>query len=171
MRFAILAMAAALAGSGFSAQQAAAQDPAYITLGGGYYDVVRAEGQAADFRLEYRSDLELWVLKPWAGVEATSDGAVYVVGGVLADVYFGDRVVLTPQFGVGYYHKGNGFDLGYELEFRSGVELGYRFDNRSRLAVGFSHISNADLGDRNPGTEVLTLTYSIPVGRLFGDEE
>ena len=79
-------------------------------------------------------------------------------------------MVVTGQVGLGYYANGDGPDLGFPLEFRSGVELGYRFDNRSRLAVGFSHISNADLGDRNPGTEIVTMTYSIPVGRLFGDE-
>lgn len=171
MRFALLTSVGALAAMALAAPQAAAQDPAFLTLGGGYYDVIRADDQAADFRVEYRSDVELWIFKPWVGVEATSDGAFYGAGGVLTDVYFGNRVVVTPQFGVGYYANGDGPDLGYPLEFRSGVEIGYRFDNRSRLAVGFSHISNADLGDRNPGTEILTLTYSIPVGRLFGDEE
>lgn len=171
MRFATVAAAAAFAGLGVAAGDAGAQDPAFVTLGGGYYDVVRGDNQAADFRLEYRSDLELWIAKPWAGVEATSDGAVFVAAGLLTDIYFGNRIVVTPQAGVGYYHNGDGPDLGYALEFRTGVEVGYRFDNRSRLAVGFSHISNADLGDRNPGTEILTLTYSIPVGRLFGEEE
>lgn len=171
MRFATPVLAAALAGSALAAGKASAQDPAYLTLGGGYYDVVRADDQAADFRLEYRSDLEFWYLKPWAGVEATSDGAFYLAGGLLTDIYFGNRIVVTPQAGVGYYNNGDGPDLGYELEFRTGVEVGYRFDNRSRLAVGFSHISNADLGDTNPGTEILTFTYSIPIGRLFGEEE
>ncbi|MGF1627664.1 MAG: acyloxyacyl hydrolase [Alphaproteobacteria bacterium] len=169
MRFASAALGAALATVAATAAQA--QDPAFITLGGGYFDVVRGDNPAADFRLEYRSDLELWVVKPWAGVEATSDGAFYLAGGLLADIYFGNRIVVTPQAGLGYYNNGDGPDLGYPLEFRTGVEVGYRFDNRSRLAVGFSHISNADLGDSNPGTEILTLTYSIPVDRLFGDQE
>jgi len=153
-----------------AAGEAAAQDPAFITFGGGYYDVIRGDEPAADFRLEYRSDLELWVFKPWAGVEATTDGAVYVAAGLLADIYLGNRIVVTPQAGLGYYNNGDGPDLGYPLEFRTGVEVGYRFDDRSRLALGFSHISNADLGDRNPGTEIVTLTYSLPVGRLFGEE-
>ncbi|MEZ5670812.1 MAG: acyloxyacyl hydrolase [Alphaproteobacteria bacterium] len=169
MRFVLPAVLAALAA--LAAGRASAQDPAFLTLGGGYYDVVRAENQAADFRIEYRSDYELWIAKPWAGIEATSDGAVYIAGGLLTDIYFGNRIVVTPQAGLGYYMNGDGFDLGYPLEFRTGVEIGYRFDNRSRLALGFSHISNADLGERNPGTEIVTLTYSIPIGRLFGNEE
>jgi lipid A 3-O-deacylase len=170
LRFALLA-AAALVGPALMAGPASAQDPAFVTLGGGYYDVVRGDNQAADFRLEYRSDLELWIAKPWAGVEVTSDGAVYVAAGLLTDIYFGNRIVVTPQAGVGYYYNGDGPDLGYELEFRTGVEVGYRFDNRSRLAVGLSHISNASLGEDNPGTEILTFTYSIPVGRLTGEQE
>ena len=44
-------------------------------------------------------------------------------------------------------------DLGYELEFRSGIEIGYVFCNKSRLGVHFYHISNASLGRKNPGEE------------------
>lgn len=169
MRFATLA-AAIFAGAVLTAGPAAAQDPAFLTIGGGYFDIIRQDNQAADFRVEYRSDFELWIAKPWVGIEATSDQAVYVGAGLLTDIYLGNRFVLTPQAGFGYYHNGDGPDLGYELEFRTGVEFGYRFDNRSRLAVGFSHISNADLGSRNPGTEILYFNYSIPIGRLFGND-
>ena len=60
------------------AAPAAAQDgkaePALIALGIGYYDFAQGDDAAADFRLEYRSDLALWLIKPWAGLEATSDG-------------------------------------------------------------------------------------------------
>ena len=64
----------------------------------------------------------------------------------------------------GYYDKCNGFDLGHELEFRSSVELSYRFDNRTRLGVSFYHMSNASIDADNPGTEVLSIVYSIPLG-------
>ena len=53
------------------------------------------------------------------------------------------------------------------LEFRSGIEVAWRFDNRSRLGVEFTHISNAGIYDRNPGTETLTVNYSIPLDQLF----
>ncbi len=32
----------------------------------------------------------------------------------------------------------------------------------------FHHISNASIGDRNPGTETLVLSYSVPIRNLFG---
>ncbi|MBO6784517.1 MAG: acyloxyacyl hydrolase, partial [Alphaproteobacteria bacterium] len=61
------------------------------------------------------------------------------------------------------YADGNGKDLGHTIEFRSQLEIGYRFDDRSRLSFAVSHISNASLGDSNPGTEIATIYYHIPI--------
>jgi hypothetical protein len=47
------------------------------------------------------------------------------------------------------------------------VELGYQFDNRTRLALAFSHASNAHLDGTNPGVEVLSLYYHLPLDVLF----
>jgi len=146
---------------------AAEDDPAFVTLGGGLYDATQGDDQAADFRLEYRHNEKLWIFKPWAGIEATSDGAVYGVAGVLLDLYFGRRFVVTPSFGAGVYHDGGGKDLGYPIEFRSTIEVGYRFNDRSRLSVSLGHISNASLGDDNPGTEIISVYYSIPINKIF----
>ena len=93
----------------------------------------------------------------------TSDTAFYGYGGFLVDVFFGRRFVLTPSLSAGYYEDGDGRDLGYGLEFRSSIEFSYRFDNRARLGLAFYHLSNANLGDFNPGTEVLSVLYSIPL--------
>lgn len=65
--------------------------------------------------------------------------------------------------GIAYYMIGRGKDLGSNLLFRSGAELGYRFDNASRLSVVINHMSHATLlGNKNPGTEVIGITYTIP---------
>ena len=32
-----------------------------------------------------------------------------------------------------------------------------------------AHMSSASLGDKNPGVETLTLSYSVPFGKLFGN--
>ena len=77
--------------------------------------------------------------------------------------------MLTPNFAVGVYGNGDGKDLGYAVEFRSGVELAYRFDNYARLGLSFTHISNAGLDERNPGVESLVVMYSIPFGSLFSE--
>ncbi len=159
----ILAFAASLG----AAAAARAQDPSFLTLGIGYFDINRQVADAADFRLEYRHGGKVWIFKPWVGVEATSDGAVYGAAGILVDVFFGRRVVVTPSFGAGYYEEGDGRDLGHDIEFRSQIEIAYRFDDRSRLGLAFSHISNAILGDANPGVEILNLSYSVPLDGLL----
>jgi len=138
-------------------------DPAYIALGAGWYDMNKQDAQAADFRLEYRHDQKLWIFKPWAGIEATSDGAVFGLAGLLVDVHLGEHFVLTPSAGVGAYANGGGKDLGGTLEFRTQIEIGYRFDDLSRFSLAFSHISNASLDDKNPGTEIATIYYHIPL--------
>ncbi len=159
------AAALALAVPGARAQS---DDPSYLVGGIGAFDLVQDDDQAIDFRLEYRHGTGLWIIKPWIGVEGTSDGAIYGVGGLLADINLGRRIVITPSIGVGAYSEGDGKDLGHTVEFRSQIELAYRFDNRSRVGVAFSHISNAGIGDENPGTEILNVYYALPLDGLFG---
>lgn len=143
---------------------AAADDPDFLTVGIGWYDINRQVDEATSFRAEYRSDKKIWIFKPFVGAMGTTDSAFYGFGGVLVDIYFGRRIALTPSFAAGYYKDGNGRELGHEIEFRSSIELSYRFDNRSRLGLAFYHLSNAGIGNNNPGTEVLSLVYSIPLG-------
>ncbi len=164
--FGLLLGLAAVAGA---TGRARAQDPALVSLGLGYYDINRQTNEAVDFRIEYRHGGKLWIFKPWVGIEGTSDGAVYGAAGILVDVFFGRRVVVTGSFGAGYYEEGGGKDLGHELEFRSQIEIAYRFDDRSRLGLAFSHISNVSIGDINPGVEILNLYYSVPLTRLLGE--
>jgi hypothetical protein len=149
-------------------RQAAAQEPAFIGLGAGWYDFLQRDDDAVDFRLEYRHDRGLWFIKPWIGVEATTEGAVYGVGGILIDIFLGRRLAVTPSIGIGAYSEGNGKDLGSAFEVRSQIEVAYRLEDRSRLGIAFSHTSNASTADSNPGVEVLTIYYLIPLDRLFG---
>ena len=44
--------------------------------------------------------------------------------------------------------------------------LAYSFENNMRFGIAFSHISNAGLGDINPGTESLVLTWAVPLDWL-----
>ena len=142
---------------------ALADDSAFFSVGGGWYDF-NDNQDAIDFRAEYRSGYKmLGFLKPWVGVEVSSDQAGYTLVGVLTDLYFGRRWVLTPSFGTGIYINGNGKDLGNPIEFRSQLEFGYRFDDHSRVSLGISHISNASLSDNKPGTEIATVYYHIAI--------
>lgn len=148
------------------ADEASSSGP-LIALGAGYYDFAKRSDTAADFRLEYRSDFELLMFQPWLGLEATTDGAVYGMAGWFVDFNLAPHWILTPSAGVGAYHDGGGKNLGSILEFRVQAEISYRFEDESRLSFAFSHLSNARLGGNNPGAEILTLYYMVPLNRLF----
>ena len=68
--------------------------------------------------------------------------------------------VLTPALACGYYKDGHEIKAGNPLEFYIGIDLFYRFKNNARLGFGIFHISNADSGYRNPGSETLILKIS-----------
>lgn len=159
-------MAGAMAFLGLAgwAREAAAEDPSFLTLSVGYFDVLHEEDSAAAGGVEWMSSTRwLWIFQPMVGAMATTDGGLYGYGGFGTDFFFGNRWVLTPSVAVGAFEEGSGIDLGNTLEFRTGVTIAYRFDNRSRLGLRFYHMSNAGLGDTNPGVEVLDFTYSLPL--------
>lgn len=147
---------------------AVAEEPAFLSIGAGYYDLFDDQS-AGEARLEYRFSeaQKLFFFRPFVGVTATTDAATYGYAGVGIDIFFGKRWVATPNFAVGLYGNGDGKDLGHAVEFRSGLEVAYRFDNYSRLGLSFTHISNAGLGERNPGVESLVVVYSMPFDALF----
>ena len=73
------------------------------------------------------------------------------------------NIFFTPSFGAGYYDDGNGKKLGNNIEFRTTLEISYEIKNGNRLGFSFGHISNANIGDKNPGVEILSLSYQIPI--------
>jgi lipid A 3-O-deacylase len=148
-------------------QAPAADDPAFWAFSVGWFDVNKQKNEAVEGRIEYRAAEKFWIFKPFGGVMATSDRAFHGYAGVLIDLYFGRRWVLTPSFAPGYYNEGDGKHISSGIQFRSQIELSYRFDNRSRIGVSFNHISNAGIKDPNPGSETLAITYAIPTDKLF----
>lgn len=154
----------ALAWSGDTAR-VEAQEPAFLTFGAGAFAVFSDDDQAAQFELQYRPELKLWIFTPMVGANVSTDGTLYGYAGVSLDLFFGNRLVVRPSFAPGLYYEGDGRDLGGALEFRSALELAYRFDDRSRLGLELSHRSNANIYDRNPGEESLMLFYHFPLGR------
>lgn len=140
-----------------------------LVFGAGVYNVFEGTQESLDLRFEYRWGWSHWGLRPWAGIEVTGDGAIFGVAGMLADFGIGSRWILTPGAGAGLYDDGDGKDLGGTLEFRTQLELARRCAKDHRFAIALSHISNAGLGDFNPGTEILTVYYSVPLGRKARD--
>jgi len=151
-------------------------------FGFGIYDV-KFDGSSSDYatdiRYERRFDNTLidigpkqdnfFYLKPFAGIELTSDSAFYLVTGIYLEDNIGELVTgknnnwnFTPSFGVGYYDDGDGKKLGNKIEFRTTIEFSYELVNKDRIGISLGHISNANIGSKNPGAEIISLSYQKP---------
>ena len=95
-------------------------------------------------------DTFLGNLSPITGALITADNAGYVYTGVQAQYKLGN-LNITPSFTPGLYHEGDGKDLGHILEFKSEVQISLDIFKNSELGFSYNHISNASLGDKNPG--------------------
>ena len=96
----------------------------------------------------------------------TIEGNGYLYTGINFDIELGSHIILAPGFAAGYYWVGHGKELGFPLEFRSGVELAWQRANSVRLGVHFYHLSNAHLGWKNPGEESFVFYYEVPIKLL-----
>ena len=95
-------------------------------------------------------DTFLGNLSPITGALITADNAGYIYTGIQAQYKLG-ILNITPSFTPGLYHEGDGEDLGHMLEFKSEVQLSLDLSKNSELGFSYNHISNASLGDKNPG--------------------
>jgi lipid A 3-O-deacylase len=142
-------------------------DPARIALGGGVFNFLgnkgKPESTVTGMELaEYRFGDLWWIISPFVGVFGTGQGAFYGYFGISFDIHLPDNFIVTPSEAAGYFHRGQGFDLDYWWEFRSGAELAYRFADDRRLGISFYHISNAGLGAHDPGEEQLEGILTVP---------
>ena len=96
-------------------------------------------------------DTFLGKLSPITGFMMTADSATYFYTGVQAEYKIG-KLNLTPSFSPGLYSMGNK-DLGSPLEFKSELQLSLDLLPGTKLGYSQSHLSNADLGDTNPGAD------------------
>ena len=95
-------------------------------------------------------DSFLGKISPLTGGFITEKSAFYVYTRAQAEYNLG-LIKITPSFAPGYYNYGDGKDLGSALEFKSEVQLSFDLGNSTELGMSYNHISNASLGDKNPG--------------------
>ena len=154
----------------------------YDVFGLGIYDIKfdgSSSNYATDIRYERRFDNTIidigpkednfFYLKPFIGIEATTDSAFYFLGGIYLEDNLGKLLIgdenewnFTPSFGLGYYEDGDGKNLGNVIEFRTTLEISYQLKNEDRIGISLGHISNANIGDKNPGVEIISLSYQKP---------
>ena len=89
-------------------------------------------------------------ISPITGLMITQDKATYLYTGIEANYSLG-ILNITPSFTPGYYRQGDGKDLGPPLEVKSEVQVSFDLSEGTNLGMSYNHVSNASLGDKNPG--------------------
>ena len=132
----------------------------------GTFDTIDKEGddKTSLVGIEHKNkDLfrDTWIgrFSPTTGALVTKKSSIYLYTGIEADYNFG-RVSISPSFAPGYYEAGDGKNLGSALEFKSEVKIGLDLFKNSKLGYSYSHISNNDWGDVNPGSDNQSITFS-----------
>ncbi len=99
---------------------------------------------------DLNKDTFLGNLSPITGVLFTTDNAAYIYTGVQAQYSVGVLNII-PSFTPGFYNQGDGKDLGHAIEFKSELQLSLDLPRDSQFGFSYNHLSNASLGDKNPG--------------------
>ena len=121
----------------------------------GVFDITNEAKNSELFGVQHSNedlfkDTFLGKISPITGFMMTADSATYLYTGVQAEYEIG-KLNLTPSFSPGYYTTGDGKDLGSPLEFKTEVQLSLELLPGSKLGYSYNHVSNAGLGDKNPG--------------------
>ena len=132
----------------------------------GTFDLLDKEGddQTTLFGVEHKNpdlfrDTFLGKFKPITGAFITGKSSVYLYTGIEGQYGIGPLKIL-PSFSPGYYEKGDGKDLGDVLEFKSELKFSLDIFKESKIGYSYSHISNNDWGDKNPGVDNQTISFS-----------
>tara|TARA_B100000029_G_C17003230_1_gene751986 strand:+ start:56 stop:571 length:516 start_codon:yes stop_codon:yes gene_type:complete len=129
----------------------------------GMFDFSDDKQKAGLFGLQHRNDdlfrdSFLGKLSPITGGFLTENNAVYLYTGAQAEYEIG-FLKITPSFAPGYYRYGSGKDLGSALEFKSEVQMSLNFSDNTQFGMSYNHISNASLGNKNPGANSYMLNF------------
>ena len=97
-------------------------------------------------------------ISPITGGFLTENSAFYLYSGAQAEYDIG-FLKITPSFAPGYYNSGDGKDLGSALEFKSEIQMSLNLSDTTEFGMSYNHISNASLGDKNPGANSYMINF------------
>ena len=129
----------------------------------GMFDFSDDTQAAGVFGLQHQNDdlfrnSFLGKLSPITGGFLTENNAFYLYTGAQAEYNLG-LFTITPSFAPGYYNSGDGKDLGSALEFKSEIQMSLNLSNSTEFGMSYNHISNASLGDKNPGANNYMINF------------
>ena len=129
----------------------------------GMFDFSDDTQAAGVFGLQHQNDdlfrnSFLGKLSPITGGFLTENNAFYLYTGAQAEYDLG-LFTITPSFAPGYYNSGDGKELGSALEFKSEIQMSLNLSNSTEFGMSYNHISNASLGDKNPGANSYMINF------------
>ena len=135
-----------------------------LNLFTGMFDFSDHKQKAGLFGLQHQND-ELFIrssrgviYSPITGGFITGNNAFYLYTGIQAEYKIGSFII-NPSFAPGYYGMGNGKDLGSVIEFKTEVQLAFDLGESTHLGMSYNHLSNASLGDKNPGANSYMINF------------
>ena len=134
-----------------------------VNFFGGMFDFSDEGQRAALFGIQHQNEtLEretfLGKLSPITGAFVTENSAAYVYTGVEWNFDLGG-INFTPSFTPGLYSEGDGKDLGHVIEFKSELQASFNISKNTSLGMSYNHISNASIGDKNPGANSYMVNF------------
>ncbi len=130
-------------------------DPHEYNFYTGMFDFSDQGKRSALFGLQHQNEnlyrkSFLGTLSPVTGFMITGDNATYLYTGIQAEYDLGG-INFTPSFSPGLYGQGDGKDLGHLIEFKSELQISVDLFKDSEMGFSYNHLSNASLGEKNPG--------------------
>ena len=123
------------------------------------------DGKRANlFGVEYvnfssSKDIFLGNVQPVTGAMITADDAIYVYTGYQLNQK-SKSTTFAPSFAIGLYDEGDGKDLGHTIEFKTQIQILFDISSSSEIGISYNHISNASLGDKNPGANSYMFNFT-----------
>ncbi|NMP17460.1 acyloxyacyl hydrolase [Thalassotalea sp. Y01] len=144
----------------------AIQDKPRVTAGFGVFGAVD-KGQISTIKLgyEFMPWEEYWGIRPLMQIMVNDYGAYYASIGLSKEFKI---VARWPKWrwgmmtSIGYYHEDsndNTDELGHEVEFYTAIMASYKLNTQSSIRIELGHISNGGIGNQNPGSEAVLVTY------------
>ena len=134
-----------------------------LNLFTGIFDFSDQKQKAGIIGLQHQNDdlfreTFLGKLSPITGGFLTENNSFYVYTGAQTEFDVG-LFTITPSFAPGYYNSGDGKDLGHVLEFKSEIQMSLNLSDSTEFGMSYNHISNASLGDKNPGANSYMINF------------
>lgn len=146
-------------GEGWNVQRADAAGRLTTSVG-----IVQYQGQNWGQELRFTRSFNKWKrFNPVVDFSITEKGGAWLGLGLYQqfDLDLGGVPIFAGfSFAPGVYAQGDEVDLGYPIQFRSGVEVGVRFAQDWQVSLSYDHRSNGDIAQWNPGMETIQLRIS-----------